>query len=98
MADAEKNVCSQSWLGKHGENITLKNDNAKIVTVSNDKITNLPWPFSNPTTDFSVNAKSGNTPGTYSVTLKDTKGDYGYSTTGCPGDPKDVNPKTVIIT
>jgi hypothetical protein len=32
------------------------------------------------------------------VTLKSTPGSYGYNTKGCPGDPKDVNPKTVIIT
>jgi hypothetical protein len=98
MADAEKNVCSQSWQGKHGENITLKNDTTKIVTVSPDTTTNLPWPFSNPASAFSVPAKSGNSPGTYPVTLQTSPKTYGYSTTNCPGDPKAVNPKTVIIT
>jgi hypothetical protein len=98
MADAEKNVCSQSWQGKHGVNITLKNDNAKIVTVGPDTKTKLPWPFSKPANSFSVPAKVGNDPGTYPVTLQTSTGDYGYSTTGCPGDPKEVNPKTVIIT
>ena len=98
MADAEKNVCSQSWQGSQGQKITLKNDNTKIVTVGPDTTTNLPWPFSKPTSGFSVPAKVGSTPGTYSVTLKTVGGNFGYSSTGCPGDPKEVNPKTVIIT
>lgn len=98
MADAEKNVCSQSWQGSQGQSITLKNETSKIVSVGPDTETNLPWPFSNPPSGFSVSAKSGNSPGTYSVTLQSSKGSYGYSTTNCPGDPKAVNPKTVIIT
>jgi hypothetical protein len=98
MADAEKNVCSQSWQGSKGQNITLKNENSNIVTVGPDTKTKLPWPFSKPVSPFSVPAKVGNIPGTYPVTLKNSAGDYGYSTTGCPGDPKEVNPKTVIIT
>jgi hypothetical protein len=96
MADDEKNVCSQSWQGQKGQNIILKNDNTNVVSVGPD--TNLPWPFSKPTIPFSVAAKVGNNPGTCSVTLQNSAGNYGYSTTGCPGDPKEVNPKTVIIT
>lgn len=95
---ADKNVCSSSWQGKAGETITLKNDNGNPVTVSPCTPVPPDWPFSNPSSAFGVPAKVGSTPGTMQVTLKSTPGSYGYNTKGCPGDPKDVNPKTVIIT
>lgn len=98
MAD-EKNVCSSSWQGQHGTTITLKNDNNNPVTVSPCTPPPPDWPFSNPSSAFVVPAKVGSNPGTVQVTLKSTPGtNYGYTTKGCPGDPKEVNPKTVIIT
>lgn len=98
MAD-EKNVCSSSWQGQHGATITLKNDNAHPVSVSPCTPQPPTWPFKSPNSSFSVPAKVGNTPGTILVTLQDAPGNnYGYTTKGCPGDKKEVNPKTVIIT
>jgi hypothetical protein len=44
-----------------------------------------------------VPAKVGSTPGTYTVTLNNTPGNYCYDTTGCPSLAADTNPKTVII-
>jgi hypothetical protein len=98
MTDQEKNVCSNSWTGKHNENITLKNQQSNVVTVSPCTNPTGPWPFSSPSSAFTVPAKVGSTPGTQTVTLQNAPGDYCYKTTGCPGDPKEVNPKTVIIT
>jgi|SRR5579862_23405 len=97
MPDSGRNVCSSGWQGAHGSNITLNNDNTGVVTVYENPP--LDWPFSNLNSGFTVPGKSGNNPGTRSATLQNTPGKtYGYRTTGCPGDPKEVNPKTIIIT
>ena len=101
MPNGDKDVCSQSWTGPHGGSITLKNEGDKPVTVSKSPNLNLLWPFKNPTDSFTVDAKSGNAPGTYATTLVDTPGsNYGYATAGCHGDSHKTltNPKTVIIT
>ena len=94
---AEHNVCSNSVLkGSKGEEVTLKNENSNTVTVS--RCDSGAWPFSSPASPFTIAAKSGSTPGTYTVTLQSTAGTYNYCTSGCPqGLKADVNPKTVII-
>ena len=87
-------VCSNSWQGDHGSVVILENHKKHPVTVSQGA--NCTWPFSDPTSDFTIEAKQGGQPGVYSVTLVDTPGSYCYHTTGCgPGEL--TNPKTVII-
>ena len=92
---SEKNVCSSGWHGDHGTTITLKNENSNSVTVSPDATCS--WPFSSPSSSFTVPAKVGSTPGTYQATLVNTPGSYCYDTSGCPSLKADTNPKTVII-
>ncbi len=91
---AEKNVCSNSWSGLAGETLLLKNPHSTMVTVS--EVSAATWPFSTPASPFNV-PDSGSAPGTTQVTLKNAAGNYEYNTSGCPGDPRAVNPKTVII-
>ena len=101
MPNGDREVCSQSWQGAHDTTITLKNENIGAVTVSKSSDSNILWPFSNPSSPFTVPAKSGNNPGTVSATLVNTPGtSYGYATSGCHGDGHKslTNPKTVIIT
>ena len=89
---SEKNVCSSGWHGAHGSSVTLKNHTNGPVTVRADST--CTWPFPKETSPFTINAK-----GTKDVVLADDpKKSYCYDTTGCPGDPRNVNPKTVIIT
>ena len=90
----EKNVCSSSWSGLVGETLLLKNPHSTMVTVT--EVSPATWPFSTPASPFNV-PDSGSAPGTTQVTLVNATGNYEYNTSGCPGDPKAVNPKTVII-
>lgn len=91
-----KNVCSSGWKAPHGSTVTLKNETKKQVSVS--AASSCLWPF--PDEDksgFTIDAG-----GTKDVVLADNPTgpnySYCYNTTGCPGDPKEVNPKTIIIT
>jgi len=89
---SEKNVCSSGRKGTHGSTVTLKNDTKNQVSVSEDST--CTWPFPKETSPFTINAGS-----TKDVVLADDPHQsYCYNTTGCPGDPRAVNPKTVIIT
>jgi hypothetical protein len=90
----EKNVCSNSWSGLKGETLLLNNPHSTMVTVS--EVSAATWPFSTPASPFNV-PDSGSAPGTTQVTLVSTAGNYEYNTSGCPSDPRAVNPKTVII-
>ena len=92
---SEKNVCSSGWHGAHGATITLKNESSSAVEVCSNAT--CAWPFSSPSSPFTVPAKVGSTPGTYTVTLNNAPGNYCYDTTGCPSLAADTNPKTVII-
>jgi hypothetical protein len=91
---SEKNVCSSGWHGDHGSTVNLKNPTKNPVSVSSHS--GCSWPFPNETSGFTINAG-----GTKLVKLADEssgpKKSYCYDTTGCPGDPRNVNPKTVII-
>lgn len=89
---SEKNVCSTGWKGAHGSTVTLKNPTKNQVIVSADS--SCTWPFPKETSPFTINAN-----GTKDVVLADDpQKSYCYNTTGCPGDRRNVNPKTVIIT
>lgn len=90
----EKNVCSNSWSGLVGETLLLKNPHSTMVTVT--QVSAATWPFSTPASPFNV-PDSGSAPGTTQVTLVNATGNYEYNTSGCPSDPRAVNPKTVII-
>ena len=89
---SEKNVCSSGWKGAHGSTVTLKNSTKNVVNVSADSTGT--WPFPQEKSPFTINA--GNTKDV--VLADDPNQSYCYDTAGCPGDPKNVNPKTVIIT
>lgn len=88
-----KDVCSSGWRGVHSSTVTLKNPTSGPVTVSADS--SCTWPFpKEKKSGFTINAG-----GTHDVVLADDPTQsYCYRTTGCPGDPLKVNPKTVIIT
>jgi len=94
---SEKNVCSSGWHGDHGSTVRLKNDTRGPVSVSSDSSCTWPFPKEDPKRGFSIDAGD-----TRDVVLADQpsgpKISYCYHTTGCPGDPRAVNPKTVIIT
>jgi hypothetical protein len=87
----EKNVCSSGWHGDHGSIVTLKNHTNGPVTVSADST--CTWPFPKEKSPFTINANKSKDV----LLADDAKKSYCYDTKGCPGDPKDVNPKTVII-
>lgn len=92
---SDKNVCGSGWHGAHGSTVTLKNDTKGPVTVS--AASGYLWPFPDEDEDgFTIDAGYPK-----DVELADDPTDpnhsYGYDTKGCPGDPKNVNPKTVII-
>ena len=87
----EKNVCSSGWHGLRHSIVKLKNSNNNQVSVSADS--SYVWPFPEKDSPFTIAANCS-----CDVLLADDPDQsYGYDTTGCPGDHKDVNPKTVII-
>jgi hypothetical protein len=93
---SEKNVCSSGWHGYHGSTVTLKNPTKNQVSVSSNSSCTWPFPNEDPNVGFTIDANS-----TKDEELADEpsgpKRSYCYDTTGCPGDPRNVNPKTVII-
>jgi hypothetical protein len=91
---SDRNVCSNSINGNKNETFNFKNENSNPVIVKQDG-TNT-WPFTTGP-NLNVPAKVGSTAGTLPVTLIGTPGTYHYCTSGCPDDPRLVNPKTVII-
>ena len=96
----EINVCSNAnWNADSNETITFKNTHTQAVTVEQDG--SSPWPFTT-ASPFTV-PQTGSGPGDRDVTLIQnpnypTPTGYCYKTVHCPGDPRNVNPKTVIIT
>ena len=85
-----KNVCGHEPLNAgRGTTVTLENHSSTPVTVSDCGNIDCPWPFSSPSSPFTIPAKSSR-----DAVLREIAGSYCYCTEGCE---RDTNPKTVII-
>ena len=98
MSADERDVCSGDWRAASDTYLTLINTNQNPVVVYPSP--GFAWPFHDPHNSFIVPAEGANgVPGERTVRVVNMPGEiYAYNTSGCPGDPKGVNPKNIVIT